>query len=689
MARPRDPVHDEVVTTASKRRWQSLWPWLGWLVSVGLGSAAVALDWRQLMPGPEDTAANLAANLALAWGYPFAGAVILTHRPGHRIGSLLCASGLASALALFTYQYATRTVILDPGSLPAGRVAAWLSSWTWALGVIPAVTLLPLLFPDGRPPSPRWWPVWSAALGATGCAVFGQALVPGPFIDFPSINNPLGVSTLAAPTAWLRALVVPLLLFAMIGSGAGIVARWRRGSSQVRQQLTWFLSATAALLVVVLFDSFGLLPAPAAPVLVFVATLLPPAAIGLAVLRYRLYDIDVVVNRSLVYVGLTGGVIGTYVTIVTFVGRLAGQLTGSVLAAAAVAAVFQPMRQRVQGGVDRLMYGDRREPHRALARLSSRLGQASSPSALLPVVAEGVSEALRVPGTRIELVRGDEVLAAAEHGRISSDIDADVFPVLYQDQLVGRMIVSRRAPGRPLPAPDRRLLDDLLWHAGLAAHVVALTSELQRSRKDVVAAAEDQRKRIRRDLHDGLGPVLAGLALGLEGAHDAVHQDGEAAEKLLAELSAQAYAAIDDVRHLVHGLRPPSLDDLGLLGAIREQANRLSVPSRELVVSVDAPDRLPPLPAAVEVAAYSIVAEALTNVSRHASAAHCTVQLRVTDVVELVIEDDGVGIGSINGHGLGLSSMAERAAELGGTCMVEPRKPSGTRVSGRLPTGPS
>jgi len=683
-------AHDDAVTAVITRRRLPSWSWLTWLLAIGLASAAVASDWRQLMPGSGDTAANLAANLAVAAGYPLAGAIILTHRPRHRIGILLCAVGLASAVALFTHQYATRAVILAPGSLPFAHLAAWLSSWSWALGVIPALTLLPLLFPDGNLPSPRWWPVPAAGLGATGLAAIGHGLAPGPLSDFPSIRNPLGISALGSASALMRAFVLPVFLLTMIAGGTAMALRWRRGDALVRRQIGWLLLATAVLVAVVVADSFHVMPRQVSSFVVFIAMLLLPAAIVVAVLRYRLYDIDVVVNRSLVYGGLTGGLIGIYVAIVTVVGRLAGQLSGSVVAAAAVAVAFQPFRQRVQGGVDRLMYGDRREPYQALSRLGSRLGQASSPAALLPVVAEGVSEALRVPGTRIELVSGERVLASATHGTVDNEAeaDADTFPVLYQDHLVGRMIIARRAPGQPLSGPDRRLLADLLWHAGLAAHVFALTSDLQRSREAAVAAREEERRHVRRDLHDGLGPVLAGLALGLEGAHDAVAENREAAQDLLADLGAQATAAIEDVRRLVHGLRPPSLDDLGLLGAVREQANRLSVPSRGLVVCVDAPDRLPALPAAVEVAAYRIVAEALTNVSRHAKAAHCAVQIRTTDTLDVVIEDDGVGIGTINGHGLGLSSMAERAAELGGICLVEPVTPSGTRIVARLPMSP-
>ena len=370
------PAHDEAVIAAIRRRRPPSWPWLTWVASIGLALAALALDWRQLMPGRGDTAANLAANLALAGGYPLAGAIILTHRRRHRIGILLCAVGLAAAVALFAYQYATRAVILDPGSLPFGELAAWLSSWSWAFGVIPAVTLLPLLFPDGDPPSRRWRPVRVAGLCAAGLAAIGNAIAPGTLIDFPSVQNPAGIPALGWISASMRALVLPLFLVAMIAGGAAIVVRWRQGDSLLRRQLGWFLSATTMLVAIVIADSFDVLPRQLSSYVVFTAMLLLPAAVGVAVLRYRLYDIDVVVNRSLVYGGLSGGVVGIYVTIVTVVGRMAGQLSGSILAAAAVAVAFQPLRQRVQGGVDRLMYGDRREPYlasRASAHASARL----------------------------------------------------------------------------------------------------------------------------------------------------------------------------------------------------------------------------------------------------------------------------------------------------------------------------
>ena len=675
-------AHDGGMSLGTRRR-PALLPWLTCLLAVALASTAVALDGQRTLVGADD----IAVNFALALSYPLAGALILTYRPRHPIGVLLCFVGLASSLELASLQYATRAIVLAPGSLPAGGLAAWISSWVWALGAIPALTLLPALFPDGSLPSRRWWPVVAAGLGSAALSVMGHALWPGPIESFPSVHNPIGVTALRLPTAVMRVVAVPLFFVALVAAAAAVVSRWRQGGPLIRRQLTPFVLTTALFAAVGLSSSLHLLPERLSFFLVVTAGPLVPASIVVAVLRYRLYDVDVVLNRSLVYAALSAGIVAVYVAVVTAVGQVAGQLTGSVLGAAAVAIAFQPFRQQIQAGVDRLMYGDRREPYLALSRLGSRLGGASSPAALLPAVAEGVSEALRVPGARMEVVQGERLLASATHGAL--EVTPETFPVSYQDHVVGRLVVAHRFPGEGWSSGDRRLLEDLLWHAGLAAHMVGLTSELQRSREEAVTAREEERRRVRRDLHDGLGPVLAGLALGLEGAQDAIEHDRDTARKLLSELSTQAYATIEDVRQLVYGLRPPSLDELGLLGAVREQADRLSRPSTGMVVTVEAPEPLPPLPAAVEVAAYRIVAEALTNVSRHSRAGRCVVRIRVEDGLDLSIEDDGVGLRARNGHGVGMSSMAERAAELGGACAVESVTPSGTRVAAHLPMAPS
>jgi signal transduction histidine kinase len=256
-------------------------------------------------------------------------------------------------------------------------------------------------------------------------------------------------------------------------------------------------------------------------------------------------------------------------------------------------------------------------------------------------------------------------------------------PLTNQSEAVGALVLGARAAGESFDARDRRLLEDLARQSGVAVHAVRLTQELQRSRERLVTAREEERRRIRRDLHDGLGPTLAGIALNLDTARGLIERDPAAGEALVHRLRDEAQSAIADIRRLVYELRPPALDELGLAGAIGEQACRLS--SNGLVVSVEGPDELPPLPAAVEVAAYRIALEALTNAARHAGARRCTVSIAVDDALELEVTDDGQGIGAGRRVGVGVRSMQERAAELGGICTIEPAAFAGTSVRARLP----
>jgi len=231
------------------------------------------------------------------------------------------------------------------------------------------------------------------------------------------------------------------------------------------------------------------------------------------------------------------------------------------------------------------------------------------------------------------------------------------------------------------------LLEDLGRRAGVAVHAARLTADLQHSRERLVRAQEEERRRLRRDLHDGLGPRLAALTLKVGAARSLYPQDPTAADALLTELEADMEAALTDLRRLVYGLRPPTLDQLGLLGAIRDATERYEPgpATNGLRISLRAPEELPPLPAAVEVAAYRIVQEALTNVIHHARASYCTVRLAVGDELELEITDDGVGLLADHRSGVGLNSMRERAVELGGTCVIEQQPSGGTRVLARLP----
>jgi signal transduction histidine kinase len=429
------------------------------------------------------------------------------------------------------------------------------------------------------------------------------------------------------------------------------------------------------------------------------ALLVVPVFTYIAILRYHLYDIDRIINRTLVYGALSAIVVGTYVLAVGGLGVLLqaqNNLLLSILAAGLIAILFQPLRIRLQRSVNRLMYGQRDEPYAVLSHLGRRLESTLAPEEALSTIVDTVVQALKLPYAAIALRRDRKFLTAAEHGQPSGELE--VLPLVYQSEEVGRLVVTPRTPGEAFAPADKRLLDDLAHQAGAAAHAARLTADLQSSRERLVNAREEERRRLRRDLHDGLGPTLGGLTLGLDTARSMI-TGKSSAEELLVRLKEESQEAVSDVRRLVYGLRPPALDDLGLVAAIRQQAAKhgriadAGRPRRETgengpVFSVKAPEPLPPLPAAVEVACYRIAQEAMTNVARHAQASSCCVSLSIdeaTGVLELEVIDDGVGMPENRRAGVGMTSMRERAEELGGTLTIEPIPEGGTRVLAHLP----
>jgi signal transduction histidine kinase len=366
----------------------------------------------------------------------------------------------------------------------------------------------------------------------------------------------------------------------------------------------------------------------------------------------------------------------------------------SLLATSLVALLFQPLRYRLQHGVNRLMYGERDDPYAVLSRLGQRLEATLAPEAVLPTIVQTVKESLKLPYAAIALKQGDAFAVTAMSGIAVED--ALRLPLVYQNELVGQLLLAPRAPGESFSSADRRLLDDLAREAGVAVHAVRLTNDLQhltadlqRSREHLVTAREEERRRLRRDLHDGLGPTLASLSQRLGTTRILVARDPDAAIVLLDGLKAQVKALIADIRQLVYALRPPALDELGLVSAIREYAV-LYNQADGLQIFIEAPERLPPLSAAVEVATYRIALEALSNVARHAHAATCHVCLDITDTQALYLDisDDGDGLPVDFYAGVGLTAMRERATELGGEFRVETRQPHGTRVWAWLPLPP-
>lgn len=551
--------------------------------------------------------------------------------------------------------------------------------------------ILPFLLPNGRF-IPRWT-VFPAAYGLLGVALF--AFAPG--WSFGPFGHTTGTTDL-------------VLTLAMLGTAlASQVHRYRRTSTPTeRQQTKWIVLCFA-----ISFPAFivgdqmiqrlhsgaeSALVAVAFSVIMPVAFAALPVTLGFAILRHRLYYVDLVINRTLLLVTMTALVIGTYVAVVVALGSLIGaqgSLPLSLLATELVAVGFQPVKQRVQGALNRLLFGDRDDPYKVLSRLGRQLESTFAPDEILPAIVRTLTEALRLPYAAVYLGGAQPSLAAASGVPTG---EAVRLPLTYQQEPVGELVVSPRASGEHFGASDRRLLADLARQIGVAAHAVRLTDDLQRSRERIVTAREEERRRLRRDLHDGLGAQLAALSIQAGALRRVIPTDPDAAVTQAAELGVELRAAVADIRRLVHGLRPPALDEVGLVAALRDRATRYGTGSiqqhadgarssdRGLDVEFTARDDLSALPAAMEVAIYRIVDEALTNVMKHANATTCRVRLTHDAAIDLSIEDDGDGMSPTMRSGVGLMSMRERAEELGGAFLLGPGAGGrGTRVDVRFP----
>lgn len=408
-----------------------------------------------------------------------------------------------------------------------------------------------------------------------------------------------------------------------------------------------------------------------------------PLSLTISITRHRLWDIDLIINRALVYGALTACVVALYALMIgsfSLLFQSSGSLVISLLATGLTAVLFQPLRERLQSGVNRMMYGDRDDPVALLSRLGKEIEWAATPSENLAGIAGTVARALKLPYVAVELGAGG--LPTAEYGLPRNQVVG--LPLVYRGEPVGRLLVSLRDHEESLSPKDRELLQEIARHAGAMAFNARLTADLQIARQRLVSSREEERRRLRRDLHDGLGPELASLTLRLDAAQNLLGSDLDAVGQLLRESKGQVQGALADIRRLVYNLRPPALDELGLVPALQHHAERISG-ARGPQVEVQAPSDFPALPAAVEVAAYRITQEAVNNAVQHGKAHHCWIRLRLQSGLAIEIEDDGVGMPGDAQTGVGISSMRERAAELGGRFRIEGGPAGGTRVSVWLP----
>lgn len=500
------------------------------------------------------------------------------------------------------------------------------------------------------------------AAAAIGLAALSWAVTPYEWQDFPVRDgyvNPVGVE--AAASAPAVAGVIGLVLLAVGVALASVVVRWRRATGLAREQLRWLLLGVLG--TVAVGASAFVAPPSVMELLPALAVLPFPAACVVALLRHRLWDVDLVLSRSLSYGLLSGAVVGAYVVAVAALGSLIGSSSNApVLATAVVALLVLPLHARLQRMVNRLVHGDADDPYTALARLGDRLEAAADPAEVadrvLPDLVARVAQVLRVPHVAVVLADGSTCEVGVRPPHVTAT------PLLYGGVEVGSLVVA----DADLARGERRLLEHLARQAAVAVHSVLLARDAQRARAATATAREEERRRLRRDLHDGMGPALAAVALQAETARDLVSRDPAAAVALLERLVPRLNEAVSDVRTLVHDLRPPTLDELGLVGSVRELATRFATPTR--TVQVEAED-LADLPAAVDLAAYRIVAESLANAAKHSAASCVSLALsRSPYGLQVRVRDDGIGVAGGAVAGVGLRSMRERAEELGGSCTV-------------------
>ena len=584
---------------------------------------------------------NLVIGLSAA---PF-GAIVAKAQPRNPIGWLLLGLGLAPLLS----AAAAPLVVAGHEHAwpePALRAAVTVLQFAWGWGVFCCLPLILQLFPTGRPVTPIWR--WLFVLTVLTALVGTVNTGPTPEYHASSYL----VSPWWETGESVTGLLAPIVVFSSLAS---LVVRYRRGGAVVRQQLLWLVLAVLLVLLLNVPSWFSL--PTGREILLLLSFALIPASIAVAVLRHGLFDVRVVLSRVIVYGLLTAGVVVAYSVFVALLNVVLTSAGAPVLAALAVALAFNPLRLRLQRKVEVAMYGARRDPVEAVSAVGQRLTGDDLTSVL-----DTLRDVLRLPYASLVEEGRAPVVSGRRNGEVQS------VPLVRSGDVLGRLEVGLRRGERQLSPQDGAALDLLAGPLTVALHARALSRDLQASRDHLLAAATEERQRLHRELHDSLGPVLTGAALKADSAALAARADPERAEQFAAQLASQLRAAIDDVRRLSYGLRPTSLDELGLVGALRQHESEVG----GLLLTVEAPDGLPELPTSVEVAAYRIASEALTNVLRHARAHRAVVSVTADErSLKLTVADDGTPVGAW-APGVGMRSMQSRAAEVGGDCAAGP-----------------
>ena len=567
------------------------------------------------------------------------GAVIAYRLPNNGMGWILLSAALVNGFTAVLFQYLVHTLLVSRGSLPAVEWVAWLNSVVGGFTYPGIVVLIMLFFPDGKLPSPGWrWLIW-ADLVFTILNAFVGIVDPSPIqaAGLPPVHNPTGLAPFTGletgPLGYAPFFGVILIVLLAVAS---LVVRLRRARGEERQQVRWVVYAlgiTTLLNILLSLSSLFIPPSPGGRVIGNVVSNLLivlgfgvalPGAIGIAILRYRLYDIDIVINRTVVFGALAAFITAVYVGIVVGIGSLVGSqgqpnLALSIVATAVVAVAFQPVRERVQRLANRLVYGERATPYEVMADFSERMSETLAPDEVLPRMAEAAARGVGADAARVSVNFPDGSQRAVwwPHENPVASL-AQRVPVNYHDELVGEIAVAK-APGAPITPAEGKLLQDLAAQAGLVLHNIRLTAELQTrldeltaqaatiraSRQRLITAATAERERLERTIRDGAEHDLAALATKLVAVEPLLDGDPQQAATALAALTNDVQVTLDALRQLARGIYPPLLRDQGLVPALRAQTAKSAVPVEVVSSEVGR------YPAEIEAAVYFACLEAL------------------------------------------------------------------------------
>jgi signal transduction histidine kinase len=640
--------------------------------------------------------------------------MLITTRRGSVLGWIFGAIGLCFALGPFAEGYVLFTTVTHPGSLPGPQ---WVVLLTAAYGIGAAgIALVLLLFPDGRPPSPRWrWIQWTLPT-AVFVGVVSFALLPGVENGTQRdlgvrLINPIGIAGAHQTLSIITAIAAPIAVISGLLCIVALFLRFRRSRGEERQQMRWVAYSGSAIVLLFLLTAVsgiafgeGLINNLMWGLLVLTIGLGIPIAFAIAIMRYRLYDLDIVVKKTVVF-----ALIATFTTLVYVVALVAipalvvgvgsgGGFSPLTFASTIVIALlFQPVRRRARKWADRLVYGRRATPYEVLSEFSDRLSEAYSTEDVLPRMAQLLAAGTGANVAGVWLRVGDRFVAtavapagAATPAAVSSTGDelpafgerVSALPVRHQGELLGAITLEMPA-NDPMNPEKERLVIDVAAQAGLVLKNVRLIEELRASRRRIVAAQDERAKKLERNIHDGAQQQLVALAVKLRLARSTVANDPAKAGTMLEDLQSEANDALENLRDLARGIYPPLLADKGLPEALTAQARKSPVP---VDVESDGVGRYPP---EIESAIYFCCLEALQNIGKYAGASHAEIRLGQTNGhIRFEVIDDGSGFDTASQRtGTGLQGMADRLEAIGGVLDVRSAPGRGTTVSGTVPAG--